>query len=321
MLNDRRRSPAVARGQEGDREAMRFLYLRYADNVYGYVRSIVRDEYEAEDVTQHVFAKLMTVLGSTRSATCRSGLDPPGRAQRRGRPHAHRRATPAEEVRRRERADDTARDRSHCLRDALAALPEEQRRCSCCATSSASPPARSPRPRPHRALDPRPASPRPRRAARRADRDGVRSATAAEGGGVSAAHPCPRPRRSVPSPASTRPTPSCSRSCCEVVGPSPRKGAFTIGAELEAFEAEFATYCGTDDAVGVSSGTEAIACRLRALDIGPGDEVIVPTNSFIATAEAVSSAGATPSSSTSTRSTHLITAEAVERAIGPRAAP
>src|ERR1700754_509552 len=54
---------AVARAKEGDREAVRFLYLQYADNVYGYVRSIIRDDYEAEDVTQHVFAKLMTVIG------------------------------------------------------------------------------------------------------------------------------------------------------------------------------------------------------------------------------------------------------------------
>src|SRR5690242_429579 len=54
---------AVARAKEGDREAIRFLYLRYADNVFGYVRSIVHDEYEAEDVTQHVFAKLILVIG------------------------------------------------------------------------------------------------------------------------------------------------------------------------------------------------------------------------------------------------------------------
>jgi len=53
---------AVARAKEGDQEAVRFLYMQYADNVYGYVRSIVRDDYEAEDVTQHVFAKLMTAL-------------------------------------------------------------------------------------------------------------------------------------------------------------------------------------------------------------------------------------------------------------------
>jgi RNA polymerase sigma-70 factor (ECF subfamily) len=50
---------AVARAKQGDRDAFRFLYIRYADNIYGYVRSIVRDDHEAEDVTQQVFAKLM----------------------------------------------------------------------------------------------------------------------------------------------------------------------------------------------------------------------------------------------------------------------
>src|SRR5688572_23541628 len=53
---------AVARARDGDADALRYLYLRYADNVYGYVCSIVRDEYEAEDVTQHIFAKLMPAL-------------------------------------------------------------------------------------------------------------------------------------------------------------------------------------------------------------------------------------------------------------------
>ena len=53
---------AVARAKDGDADALRFLYLRYADNVYGYVCSIVRDEHEAEDVTQHIFAKLLTAL-------------------------------------------------------------------------------------------------------------------------------------------------------------------------------------------------------------------------------------------------------------------
>ncbi len=53
------RSP---RAKEGDREALRLLYVRYSDNVYGYVRSIVRDDKEAEDLTQHVFMKLMTVI-------------------------------------------------------------------------------------------------------------------------------------------------------------------------------------------------------------------------------------------------------------------
>jgi RNA polymerase sigma-70 factor, ECF subfamily len=54
---------AVARAKDGDADALRFLYLRYADNVYGYVCSIVRDDYEAEDVTQQIFAKLLTAVG------------------------------------------------------------------------------------------------------------------------------------------------------------------------------------------------------------------------------------------------------------------
>lgn len=54
---------AVRRAQAGDREALGFLYARYADNIYGYVRSIVRDQHEAEDVTQQVFAKLIRVIG------------------------------------------------------------------------------------------------------------------------------------------------------------------------------------------------------------------------------------------------------------------
>lgn len=53
---------AVALAQRGDRDAVRYLYVRYADNIYGYVLSIVRDEHDAEDVTQHVFAKLLTAI-------------------------------------------------------------------------------------------------------------------------------------------------------------------------------------------------------------------------------------------------------------------
>jgi dTDP-3-amino-3,4,6-trideoxy-alpha-D-glucose transaminase len=97
-----------------------------------------------------------------------------------------------------------------------------------------------------------------------------------------------------------------------------RQGAFTMGAELEAFEAEFGDYCGSPHAVGVSSGTEAIVLALKALGIGPGDEVILPSNSFIATAEGVSLAGATPVLVDVDPATHLITAAAVAAAIGPR---
>jgi dTDP-3-amino-3,4,6-trideoxy-alpha-D-glucose transaminase len=95
-------------------------------------------------------------------------------------------------------------------------------------------------------------------------------------------------------------------------------GAFTGGAEVEAFEAEFAEYCGSAHAVGVSSGTEAIVLALKALGIGAGDEVIVPSNSFIATAEGVSLAGATPVLVDVDPETHLITAAAVAAAIGPK---
>jgi RNA polymerase sigma-70 factor, ECF subfamily len=53
---------AVRRAKRGDMDAVRFLYLRYKNNVYGYVLSIVRDPHEAEDVTQHVFLKLMSII-------------------------------------------------------------------------------------------------------------------------------------------------------------------------------------------------------------------------------------------------------------------
>lgn len=69
---------------------------------------------------------------------------------------------------------------------------------------------------------------------------------------------------------------------------------FILGKEVSWFEDEFAQYCGTTYAVGVDNGTSALELSLRALDVGPGDEVLVPTNSFIATAAAVSFTGATP---------------------------
>jgi dTDP-3-amino-3,4,6-trideoxy-alpha-D-glucose transaminase len=96
------------------------------------------------------------------------------------------------------------------------------------------------------------------------------------------------------------------------------QGAFTLGRHVEAFEQDFAAYCETDFAIGVSSGTEALALALRALEIGPGDEVIVPANSFIATAEAVSAVGARPRIVDVDPDSHLITAEHVAAALGPR---
>lgn len=96
------------------------------------------------------------------------------------------------------------------------------------------------------------------------------------------------------------------------------QGAFTLGHHVEAFEEEFAAYCEADFSVGVSSGTEALTLSLRALGIGRGDEVILPANSFIATAEAVSAVGATPKLVDVDPDSHLITAEKVEAALGPK---
>jgi dTDP-3-amino-3,4,6-trideoxy-alpha-D-glucose transaminase len=104
----------------------------------------------------------------------------------------------------------------------------------------------------------------------------------------------------------------------DVVGDVASRGAFTLGHELEAFEAEFAEFAESAHAIGVSSGTEALVLALRVLEIGPGDEVIVPSNSFIATAEAVSLVGATPTLVDVDPRTHLISAEIVKAAIGPR---
>jgi len=69
---------------------------------------------------------------------------------------------------------------------------------------------------------------------------------------------------------------------------------FILGEEVAAFEEQFAAYCGVDHCVGVSSGTEALHLALRALEIGPGDEVITAANSFAATAYAIAYTGATP---------------------------
>ena len=71
-------------------------------------------------------------------------------------------------------------------------------------------------------------------------------------------------------------------------------GWFIGGGEIDQFEADFAQYCGATHAVGVANGLDALHLALRAMDVGPGDEVIVPTNTYIATWLAVSQCGATP---------------------------
>jgi len=73
-----------------------------------------------------------------------------------------------------------------------------------------------------------------------------------------------------------------------------RTGAFTNGPAVERFERELAAFCGTAAAVGTSDGLAGLRLALRAAGVGPGDEVIVPAHTFVATAEAVSQVGATP---------------------------
>jgi dTDP-4-amino-4,6-dideoxygalactose transaminase len=97
-----------------------------------------------------------------------------------------------------------------------------------------------------------------------------------------------------------------------------REGAFTLGAEVEEFERAFAHASGAEHALGVSSGTAALELALLALGIGPGDEVIVPTNSFIATAEAVTATGAVPRLVDVDPETALIKAEIVAAALTER---
>ncbi|MEY2959225.1 MAG: hypothetical protein RLZZ01_1793 [Actinomycetota bacterium] len=95
------------------------------------------------------------------------------------------------------------------------------------------------------------------------------------------------------------------------------EAAFVGGPEVEAFEAEFAAFCDAAACVGVANGTDAIELILRALGVGPADEVIVPTNSFVATAEAVTRSGATPVFVDCDPEHLLIDPVAVDRALGP----
>jgi RNA polymerase sigma-70 factor (ECF subfamily) len=120
---------AIARAKEGDRDALRLLYVRYSDNVYGYIRSIVRDDKEAEDLTQHVFMKLIAAIVKYDDR----GVPFSGWLLRLARNVAldhlrRRRPTPTEEVFSADRhTDEGTQDRLRSLHAALASLPGEQR--------------------------------------------------------------------------------------------------------------------------------------------------------------------------------------------------
>ena len=96
------------------------------------------------------------------------------------------------------------------------------------------------------------------------------------------------------------------------------RGDYILGESVQRFEEEFAAYCGASHGIGVASGTDALLLALRAAKIGPGDEVLLPANTFIATALAVHGAGALPVLVDVDPSTFLPPLSAWEAAITPR---
>jgi dTDP-4-amino-4,6-dideoxygalactose transaminase len=96
--------------------------------------------------------------------------------------------------------------------------------------------------------------------------------------------------------------------------------AFIGGGSVDAFEQEWAVATGSTHAIGVANGTDALTLVLQAMGIGPGDEVIVPANTFVATAEGVTSVGATPVFCDVDPHTFLLTSDTVRPHVGPRTA-
>ena len=95
-------------------------------------------------------------------------------------------------------------------------------------------------------------------------------------------------------------------------------GYYIHGPEVESFESEFASYCGATQCIGVANGLDALSLALRAMGVGPGDEVIVPSNTFIATWLAVSQCGAKPVPVEPDLQTFNMDVLKIESAITPR---
>jgi dTDP-3-amino-3,4,6-trideoxy-alpha-D-glucose transaminase len=93
---------------------------------------------------------------------------------------------------------------------------------------------------------------------------------------------------------------------------------YILGPEVAAFEQEFAAYCGAAHAVGVANGTDALTLALRAMGVGPGDEVVVPSFTFYASAEAIPPTGAVPVFCDCDPDTYCVTADTVRAALTPR---
>jgi len=95
-------------------------------------------------------------------------------------------------------------------------------------------------------------------------------------------------------------------------------GRYILGPEVRGFETEFAEYIGVDQAIGVGNGTDALTIALRAMGVGPGDEVVVPSFTFYATAEAIAPTGAMPVFCDIDPATFCVTPETVKPALSPR---
>lgn len=95
-------------------------------------------------------------------------------------------------------------------------------------------------------------------------------------------------------------------------------GWYLLGKEVETFEKNFAAYCGVKHCIGVANGLDALNLIIKAYGFGPGDEIIVPANTYIATVLAVSENGATPVLVEPDWQTRLIDAEKIEAAISPK---
>src|SRR5450631_2749394 len=95
-------------------------------------------------------------------------------------------------------------------------------------------------------------------------------------------------------------------------------GWYILGEEVDAFEQEYAVYCESRHCVGVANGLDALHLALLALEVGPGDEVIVPSNTYIATWLAVSQCGAIPVPVEPDEATYNIDSASIDAAITPR---
>jgi dTDP-4-amino-4,6-dideoxygalactose transaminase len=93
---------------------------------------------------------------------------------------------------------------------------------------------------------------------------------------------------------------------------------YILGPNVAAFEQEFAGYLGAEHAIGVANGTDALTIALRAMGVGPGDDVVVPSFTFYASAEAIPPTGARPVFCDVDPDTMMVTAETVKRALTPR---